>query len=246
MRLIFLCVLSLLLTGATSAPEPNDEPREKPKSEVVKSAPSRLYIASGTLISGSGAPIELRSLHASIEDGKGKKGCDPKAAPPQVVSIADGNAFLSDNSLNTLLNAAVAGHSLQNIKVSSEKGKVKITGTAQKTIPVAFSVEGPVTLTPQGLIRLKAEKVSVADLPGLADLLGLNPKNLTDHGSIKGVQAQKDAILFDPDLLWGLPVHGRVTRLVLERNGLLLTFGNAYKSATGHEPNPASAKHHHN
>jgi hypothetical protein len=41
----------------------------------------------------------------------------------------------------------------------------------------------------------------------------------------KGVQASKNSVTFDPDLMWGLPIHGRVVRAATTNKGLLLTFG---------------------
>jgi len=195
------------------------------KAAPDKKKPTHLFIKSGTLLSGSGAPIQVRSFQTSIADGHapGK----PTDHEEKVVTILSGTAFLSNQSLSKLLNEKLAGKNLEDIQVSCDKGKVKITGKAKKAIAVPFTIEGPVSLTPQGFIHLKTEEKKVGKLPGLADLLGLNPDKIAGDGSVKGIKAEKDAIDFDPDLLWGLPVHGRVTRLALQQNGLLLVFGGA-------------------
>jgi hypothetical protein len=102
---------------------------------------------------------------------------------------------------------------------------VKITGTSKKSLSVPFTIEGPLALTPDGQIRLETKKIQVAKLPGLAGLLGMDPQKMLGGSPTKGVKTEKDAITFDPDLLWGLPVHGKVTRLAYEKSGLLLVFG---------------------
>lgn len=217
-------LLALVSVAVLAADTPNNSEPRKP--------PTRLDIASGTLISGSGAPIEVRSLKTTIEKGENHPEKGKKAESGQTaITIASGTAFLSIDSLSKLLNSKFGERGLQDIKVSNDKGQVKITGTAKKKMSVPFTIEGPVTLAPNGFIRLSTEKVQVAKVPGLADLLGVKPDKLVGDGSVKGVKAEKDAILFDPDLLWGLPVHGRVTRLAFNGKGLLLVFGDQKPAA---------------
>jgi len=103
---------------------------------------------------------------------------------------------------------------------------VKITGKAKKGVSLPFTIEGPVSLTDKGHIRLQMTEMKVAHLPkGVAQLLGIDPEKMAGDGTVKGVSMDKNSISFDPDLLWGLPVHGQVTRLVVQNNGLLLLFG---------------------
>jgi hypothetical protein len=172
-------------------------------------------------VSGSGGPIEVRSFSALIQDGRAPGKSSDKQE--KVVTIVAGTAFLSNDTMSKLLNDKFRKR--KDISVSNDNGKVKITGKAKKTITIPFTIEGPVSLTQQGFIQLKTETVKAGKLPGLAELLGMNPEKMTGDGSVKGVRADKNSISFDPDLLWGLPVHGKVTKLALERNGLLLVFG---------------------
>ncbi len=216
MRLFVLSVL-LILLGVAANPADNRK-RDNQDKGAKNKQPSRLNIASGVLVSGSGAPIEVRSLKATIlDDGHDKQ--------KKVVTIASGTAFISNDGLGTLLNSKLEQRGLENIKISNDHGQVKITGSAKKAVSLPLTIEGPIALTPQGFIRLSTREIKLANLPGLADLLGIKPDKIVGDGSVKGVQAEKDAIIFDPDLLWGLPVHGKVTRLAFNQKGLLLVFG---------------------
>jgi hypothetical protein len=186
--------------------------------------PARLLIRSGTLVSGDGAPIQLRSFEAEIADGVDKK--STQHVGNKIVLVKTGDAFISNDALGRLLSGKLKDHHMEDIKVTNDKGKIKITGKAKKAVTVPFTIEGPVSLTEKGLIRLEMATVKVAHLPkGVVDLLGLNPEKMAGDGSVKGVSMEKNAIAFDPDLLWGLPVHGQVTRLAVQNNGLLLIFG---------------------
>ncbi len=193
--------------------------------------PTRLLIHSGALISRDGAPIQLHSFEADIADGEGNKS---EHLGNKIVLIRRGDAFLSNDALSRLLNDKLKGRNLEDIKVTTEQSKVKITGKAKKAITVPFTIEGPVSLTNQGFIRLETKSVKVAKLPkAIAELLGMDPEKLAGDGKVKGVSADKNSISFDPDLLWGLPVHGVVTRLRVERTVLLLIFGAPKKRRSG-------------
>ncbi len=215
-RLVFLIAILLPCAVAIAADT------KAPKTDGQR--PSRLLIRSGTLVSTTGAPIQLHAFEADIATGVDEK--SSQHLGNKIVLIRTGSAFLSNDALGRLLNAKLKGHHLENIKVTNDKGKLKITGQAKKAVSVPFTIEGPVSLSDQGFIRLEMAKVRVGHLPkGIADLLGLDPEKMAGDGSVKGVTMDKNAIAFDPDLLWGLPVHGQVGRLVVEPNGLLLVFG---------------------
>ncbi len=216
-----LAVSGLIATSVLSSPSVQAADAKPQKSD--SQPPARLLIHSGTLISRNGSPIQLHAFEADIADGTGKQN---EHLGNKIVLIKTGDAFLSNESLSRLLNEKLQGRSLEDIKVTTEQGQVKITGKARKAISVPFTIEGPVTLTNQGYIRLETKTVKVAKLPkGIAELLGMDPEKLAGDGKVKGVSADKNSISFDPDLLWGLPVHGQVTRLRVEKNGLLLIFG---------------------
>jgi hypothetical protein len=209
--LIFILIAAALAEDAT-ATKTNGKP------------PTRLLIRSGTLVGADGGPIQLRGFEADIADGVDKK--SSAHVGNKIVLIRTGDAFISNDSLGRLLTGKLKDHHMEEIKVTNDKGRIKITGKAKKGITVPFTIEGPVSLTDKGLIRLEMAKVNVAHLPkGVADFLGMDPEKLAGDGTVKGVSMDRNAIAFDPDLLWGLPVHGQVTRLVVQNSGLLLIFG---------------------
>ncbi len=191
-------------------------------------SPTRLLVRSGTLISGDGAPIQLHAFEADIADGTDKTSSEHVGN--KVVLVKSGEAFLTNDALGQLLTGKLKNHNMEDIKVSNDKGKMKITGKAKKGITVPFTIEGPVSLTSNGQIRLEMTKENVAHLPkGLVQVLGIDPEKMAGDGKVKGVSMDKNFIAFDPDLLWGLPVHGRVTKLTVQNNGLLLVFGGPQK-----------------
>jgi len=196
---------------------------------------STLRVDSGTLFTADGVPIQLRQVTAKIVKHKptpppqgGTSDPSDPAQSSQVVTIEKGNVVLSSDSLSKLLNKKVGKNGkLSDLKVSTDpkKGEVHISGKAKKLIDVPFDLQGPVKATGDGKIELLAKSVKAADIPGLAGLLGLTVQKAAGKHAAKGVKTEHNTIIFNPDQLWGLPVHGSVTKVTVQQSGILLAFG---------------------
>ena len=201
--------------------------------------PSRLQVDSGTLFTSSGIPVALRRVLATIQkrsNQNSKDGADPDGSEnaSEVVTIDSGRVVLTDTSLTRLMNQKIGQDGkVHDLKVTSEKGQLKITGKAKKTIAVPFTLEGPLKPTADGQVELQANEVKAVDIPGLAQLLGFNVQKAVGTNAAKGVHAQKNTIIFNPDKLWGLPIHGKVTGVDVQQNRVVLTFGNQQKEPNG-------------
>ena len=191
---------------------------------------TRLQIESGMLYTRSGIPIHLSHANARIAPGmratasdghESKNGNDNK-----IVFLDSGRVGLTNDSLTKLMQSKVQGKGIEDLKVTTENNQIKITGKMKKVISVPVMIEGPAVATSDGKIELHTRKMKAASLPkGLTDALGMNVKHVVGDKA-KGVHAEDDdSLIFDPDELWGLPIHGFVTRVLVERNGLLLIFG---------------------
>lgn len=185
---------------------------------------TKLHIKSGTLYTKSGIPIQLTNANARIAGGL-KPEVGDKDGNKDVVFLDQGVVTLSDDSLSKLLQSKVKDKGVEDLKVTTDKGQIKITGKMKKLISVPMTIEGPASATSDGKIELHTKEVKTAKLPikGLADALGLNVSKVV--GDSKGVKSQGDTIIFDPDELWGLPIHGFVTQVVVQQNGIVLHFG---------------------
>lgn len=195
--------------------------------QPAKKKPSRLYIAGGTLYTSSGVPIVLHGVDALISPGAKPDGnMDGK-----VVLIDRGTIGLTYDALTKLLNQKLQGGKIDDLKVTSEKGQIKINGKVHKVIPVPFEVKGPVTVTSDGKLDLHASTEKAAKLPisGIADALGLNMQKVV--GDKKGVNSHGQDVVFDPDELWGLPIHSHVTAARVEAKELVLVVGKTDRKA---------------
>ena len=200
---------------------------------------TRLHIDSGTLYTRSGIPIHISHANARIAPGLHATGTDGNKSrndgDNKVVFLDSGRVDLSNDSLTKLMNSKIQGKGIDDLKVTTDNGKIKISGKMKKVISVPVTIEGPASATADGKIELHTRKEKAGFLPikGLADALGMSINDKVIGNKAKGVKADgDDSIIFDPDELWGLPIHGTVTRVLVQRGGLLLVFGTLSRPAT--------------
>ena len=119
-------------------------------------------------------------------------------------------------SLATLLKQTLSSNPspLSNVTLAIEEGRLHAKGTLHKGVSVPFSMTASVSATPDGLLRLHAEKVKAVGLPvkGLLDLLGLDVADLMKMPAGSGIRADKDDLLLDTTAMLPPPrMEGKLT-----------------------------------
>jgi len=154
--------------------------------------------------------------------------------------ISTAEIAIAATTLSQLLNERVFNYQdapLKNITLKTENGRVRLTGTMHKGVNVPFEVEGPLEATPDGEIRVYAQKVQSAHLPvkGLLHLFGEDLSKLVNVRKDRGVRLEGDYILIQPSRLLPPPeIEGKVTAAQVEGNRIVLTF----QSGAARELNP--------
>jgi hypothetical protein len=119
---------------------------------------------------------------------------------------------------------------LKGISLLTSGDKLKIRGKLHSKGDIPFEAEGTVSLTAQGEIRIHSEKVRAAHLPvkGLMDLLGVHISDLISTNRVRGIRADGDDLLLNPDEILPLPkIQGRLTAVQLKGGTILQRFGKA-------------------
>lgn len=216
---VALAVL-LSLTAAAHSQQKKDNQSNQPQKE-----PSKLHIDSGELLSANGLPIHVTKFDAIIGGDQKPEPRDGGKKP--VVTIRNGIAFLTRDAITKLLNSHLNGGSVKDLSVVTGANSVTLKGKVHKAVDVPFEIDGQVQATPEGLIKLQVSQEKAAHLPqGITKALGFDDlSKMIGSNAGKGIQASKDSVTFDPDLMWGLPIHGRVVRAATSNKGLALTFG---------------------
>lgn len=121
---------------------------------------------------------------------------------------------------------------LKDISISIEKNHLKVKGKLHQKGGIGFETEGQLSATPDGKIRLHAEKIKALHLPvkGLMDLFGVEIADLIKNGKVRGVQAEKDDLILDPAEILPPPrISGKITDIHLEGNNIVQIFGEPKK-----------------
>ena len=101
-------------------------------------------------------------------------------------------------------------------------------GKLHKGVDIPFSTTASVSATPDGLLRLHVESMKAVGLPtkGLLELFGLKLDDVLDHKKRRGVDVQNDDIVLAAAQLLPPPeMEGRLTRVAVQGNRLVQTFG---------------------
>jgi len=139
-------------------------------------------------------------------------------------------AITSDAMANVLNQYVFASNDapIKDVSLSIDKGKLKIKGKLHKKGDISFETESSLSVTSDGKIRMHAEKVRAMHLPvkGLMDLFGIEIADLIKTGKVRGVKAEKDDLILDPEQALPPPhISGRITEVRLDGNNIVEIFG---------------------
>jgi len=135
------------------------------------------------------------------------------------------------STLSNVLNDrafAYDGAPLKGIVVETRGDRLRITGQLHKTVTVSFVLEGRPEATQDGLIRMHVDKISAAHLPvkSILHLFGEDLAKVVNSNEAKGVKVDGDDIILFPDRLLPPPhIRGKVTRVAVENDRIIQTFG---------------------
>ena len=140
-----------------------------------------------------------------------------------VVKIDQGEIAMTPASMTSLLNKYVFNGPdapVEDVKIEIRDGHIHQEATLRKKVKVKSMVEGDLSVTPEGDIRLHPDKIKAEGLPvkGLLDLFDIELSEMIKSQASKGVSLDKNDFILDPERLLPSPkIAGRVTAVRLER-----------------------------
>ena len=148
-----------------------------------------------------------------------------------ILQIDSATITMSTDALSHVLNDhvfAAKDAPLKDLAVATDENQLKIKGKLAQKGGVSFEVVGEMQVTPEGKIRLHARNVKAAHLPvkGIMDLFGVKLADLINTKKVKGVSAEKDDIILDPDQILPPPqIRGKLTSITAENGQITQVFG---------------------
>ena len=174
--------------------------------------------------------VHIRQLAGELAPQKGAMPVfDDKSS--FTLRVAAAEMAISTDAMASVLNQYVFSAKdapIKDVSLSVEKGRLKIKGKLHKQGDISFETESSLSATPDGKIRLHSEKVRALHLPvkGLMDLFGIEIADLIKTGKVRGVKAEKDDLILDPEQALPPPhISGRITQVRLEGNNIVEIFG---------------------
>jgi hypothetical protein len=190
--------------------------------------------------------LEVRSLRGDL--------LPTKAGEP--VTFDDGSSFkvavdqaevaVSPASMTALMNSyvlAYPGSPIKNVSMAIEGNKIKQQGTMHKGVDLKFEIEGTLSVTDDGNIRMHADKIKSGPVPvkGLLHFLGEDLSKLVNQNAGRGMRIEGDDIILIPATLTPPPhLEGRVTRVAIQ-NGMIVQYFDSGKHLPALKPPLAAA-----
>ena len=186
-----------------------------------------------------GVVMEVRHLQGALVS-------NTAGAPPNFddvrsykLRIDAGEIAMSPESLTTLLRDHVfnyKGAPISDITVTLEDGHLKQSGTLHKGVPIAFTILGDLSVTPDGRIRVHPASVKAAGVPAsrLMKLFHVELGDLVKSDRARGFETVDDDLLLAPDRLLPDPrIAGHLTAVRIDGGRIVQMFGHAPSAPAG-------------
>ena len=163
------------------------------------------------------------------------------------VEIDSGQVAITPASLTALMNSYVLaydGAPIKNVSVEIRGDKIIQKGTIHKGVDMPFKIEGSLSTTEEGDIRVHAEKIKSAHLPmkGLLHLFGEDLSKLVNQNAGRGMKIVGDDIILIPRALTPPPhLDGRVTQVSIAGGKIVQVFGSGRREPELKPPLHAAA-----
>ena len=164
-----------------------------------------------------------------------------------VVVVDSAEVAMSPQSISALMNSyvlAYRGAPIRDVSVSFEGGRLVQKGTLHKGVGLPFEIEGSVSTTADGNIRVHAEKIKLAHIPvkGLLHLFGEDLAKVVNQNAGRGMHLEGDDIILTPRTLTPPPhLEGRVTHVRLAGGKMIEYFESGHQAPLLAPPFPAEA-----
>ena len=190
------------------------------------------------------------AVHISQLEGKlipTRQGAVPVFDDKQsfVLALDSAAISISTDAMANVLNDRIFAKPdapLKKVSISASGKILKIKGKLHSKGDISFESEGSIAPTPEGQIRIHAEKVKAAHLPvkGIMDLLGVEVSDLIKTNKVRGIRAEGNDLILNPEQILPPPrIQGRVTDVQIKGNQIVQTFGEK-KNADSGEKQPGN------
>ncbi|HEY3988726.1 MAG TPA: hypothetical protein VGM02_05460 [Acidobacteriaceae bacterium] len=148
-----------------------------------------------------------------------------------ILQINKGVIHANIGDISKYLNTTAAESTpLKNVDIQPQGELIKIHGTIKKVVPLPIEIVGSLSATPDGLVRLHVQHISVLKVPvkGLLGTFDVKLSDLVHATNVAGVTISGNDIIFDTEKLLPPPhIHGQLTTVRVKVPDIEVVYGNA-------------------
>ncbi len=214
---------------AFSAPEPKAVDIQPHRS----AEPVEIQIRNVNLRLAPDIVLEVRRLRGRLQRTRPEVPVTFDDSASFTVDIDTAQVAMTATSLSALINSYVLAHNgapIKNVTVSVRGNRLIQSGTIHKGIDLPFEIDGSLSATADGNIRVHADKIKSAHIPvtGLLHLFGEDLSKLVNENAARGMKIVGDDIILTPPTLTPPPhLEGRATRATIEAGKIVVLFDSA-------------------
>jgi hypothetical protein len=162
-----------------------------------------------------------------------KRNVNPSFDDPDsfILQIQKGVIRANIGDIGKYLNATASASSpLKNLDIQPQGESVKIRGTIKKVVPLPIEILGSLSATPDGLMRLQVQHISVLKVPvkGLLGTFDVKLSDLAGPTNVPGVTVSGNDVIFDTEKLLPPPhIRGQLTAVEVRVPDIEVIYGNA-------------------
>jgi hypothetical protein len=185
--------------------------------------------------------LEVRNLRGELTPAKPGEPVTFDDPASFRVAIDTAEVAITAEAMTALMNSyvlAYPGSPLHNVTLSIEGNKVVQRGTVHKGIDLKFEIEGSLSTTADGNIRMHAEKIKAGHVPvkGLLHLFDENLSKLVNSNSGRGMRVEGDDIILLTSTLTPPPHRDGMIARVAIQNGKIVQYFDSGKHLAALNP----------
>ena len=223
------CVVVLLICGSLPILS-TQETRAPAVKAPVHEGGVEIQMRNVNFMLASDITLEVKSLRGELQRTKSEVPVTFDDTGSFRVKIDSGQVAISASSLTALMNSYVLnyeGAPIRNIRFTIDRDRLIQKGTIHKGVDLPFEIEGSLSATDDGNIRVHAAKIKSAHIPvkGLLHLFGEDLSKLVNNNAGRGMKIVGDDIILTPATLTPPPhLDGRVIRAAIEGDKIVQVF----------------------
>jgi len=175
--------------------------------------------------------MEIRWLHGELvptREGQSPWFDDPSSFS---VKIDQAEIALTPESMSAMMNNYVfkgPKAPVSDVKIEIAGNRLRQSATLNKAVKIHTTIEGELSVTPEGDIRLHPVSIKADGLPvkGLLNLFDVELSEMIKSQESRGLRIVENDFILDPERLLPPPrMAGKVTAIRLEGGRIVQTFG---------------------